>query len=46
MFKLTLSLFVALTLSQGDFNDVCENNRPYPVCGGDGRTYKNECYAD
>lgn len=25
--------------------DRCRNNRPSPVCGGDGRTYQNPCYA-
>ena len=25
--------------------DRCRNRDPRPVCGGDGRTYKNICYA-
>ena len=25
--------------------DRCRNRDPRPVCGGDGRTYQNACYA-
>ena len=26
--------------------DFCKNNNPKPICGGDGRNYKNACYAN
>ena len=45
--KLLIVALAMMSLKSQDFlDDDCFDDDPLPVCGGDGRTYQNPCYAE
>ena len=46
MFTQVKPLFFFIAITSAAYTDPCEKDKLEYICGTDGRTYKNLCYAD